>query len=84
MAISSKQIVSIVISLIVIATILPMGLGLVASAGNVLVSTVGSDGNMTSVALSTVVDPAVLTLLTVLVPILVVVSVAMYFIPKQG
>ena len=74
-----KRVIMIVISLIVIAVIFPLGLGLVSSAGSTMI-TVGNE----SVALSTLVDPAVLTLLTVLLPILAVIGIVMYFLPKGG
>lgn len=79
MAISTKQVILIVVSLIVIAVILPIGLGLVSAMGDVNVTI-----NEVATPLKELVDPTVLTLLTVLLPILVVISIAMYFIPKVG
>jgi hypothetical protein len=69
----------IVVSLIIIAVVLPIGLGLVSAMGDTYVSI-----NGTATKLSTLVDPTVLTLLTVLLPILVVVSIALYFIPRSS
>ena len=77
MADNTVKVVGIVISLIVIAVIMPLGLGLVSAAGDTMVTV-----NGTAKALSTLVDPAVLTLLTVLLPILAVIGVTMYFIQK--
>lgn len=66
------------IALIVIATVLPLGLGLVSNAGNVVINATSGE------TLAEVVDPAVLTLLTVLLPILAVIGITMYFLPRVG
>lgn len=76
---NTEDVVAIVISLIVIAVIMPLGLGMVAGAGSMNVTV----GGVTK-ALSLWVDPAVLTLLTVLLPILAVISVTMYFIKGRN
>lgn len=75
-----SDVIYIAISLIVIAIILPIGLAYIGSADSTTVTL----PNGTAVALSTVVDPAVLTLLTILLPILVVIGIIMYFIPRQN
>lgn len=77
MSSNTRDIITLVIALIVIAVIMPLGLGLVSAAGTSSVTI-----NGTAVALSTVVDPAVITLLTILLPILAVISVIMYFLPR--
>ena len=74
---SPKQVILIVVSLVVISVILPIGLGLTGAMGDVNVTINGVE-----TPLKELVDPTVLTLLTTLLPILVVVSIAMYFIPK--
>lgn len=76
--INMSNVILIAISLIVIAIVLPIGLAYIGSADNTLVTL----ANGTQVALTDVVDPAVITLLTVLLPILVVIGIVMYFIPK--
>ena len=76
--IKMQDVILIAISLIVIAIILPIGLAYIGSADLVVVTL----PNGTQVALADAVDPAVLTLLTVLLPILVVIGIIMYFIPK--
>jgi len=70
-----KQVILIAISLIVIATILPLAIGLISGAGDVII-------NADNQTLADVCDPAVLTLLTVLLPILAVISITMYFLPR--
>ena len=72
-----KQVILIAISLIVIATILPLAIGLISGAGDVIINT----QNQT---LSDVADPAVITLLTVLLPILAVIGITMYFLPRMA
>lgn len=75
MPIEIKNVIMIAVSLMVIALILPLGLGLLAGAGSTQVTI-----NGTAQAISDLVDPAVLTLLTVLIPILAVVGIAIAFI----
>jgi len=65
------------IALVVIATILPLGLGLIATAGDTII-------NADNQTLAEVVDPAVLTLLTVLLPVLAVIGITLYFLPRMG
>lgn len=72
-----KQVIMVVVSLMVIALIFPIGLGLISAAGDTIVYI-----NGTGSALSTLVDPSVLMLLTVLLPILAVIGLVMYFIPR--
>lgn len=67
----------IAIALVVIAIILPIGLVYISEAGSTTVSINGTD-----VALEDSADPAVLTLLTILLPILVVIAIVMYFLPR--
>jgi hypothetical protein len=79
MAIGVRNVITIAVSLMVIALILPLGLGLLGMAGDTLVSNVSGNTKY----LSDVIDPSVLTLLTVLIPILAVIGIAVSFI-KSG
>ena len=72
MGIGVKDVVMIAVSLMVIALILPIGLGLLAMAGSTIVN-----GTTTLVE---VLDPSVLMMLTVLIPILAVIGIAVAFI----
>lgn len=74
MGVGVKQVIMIAVSLMVIALILPLGLGLLGIAGDTIVN-----GTTT---LAEAIDPSVLTLLTVLVPILAVIGIAIAFIPR--
>ena len=74
MGIGVKQVIMIAVALMVIALIMPLGLGLLGIAGDTIVN-----GTTT---LAEAIDPAVLTLLTVLVPVLAVIGVAVAFIPR--
>ena len=75
-----KQVILVAISLVVIATILPLGLGLIAMSGETVISNISG----TVRTLADVLDPAVLTLLTVLLPVLAVIGITMYFLPKMS
>lgn len=79
MAIGVRNVITIAVSLMVIALILPLGLGLLGMAGDTLVSNVSGNAKY----LKDVIDPSVLTLLTVLIPILAVIGIAVSFI-KSG
>jgi hypothetical protein len=68
----------ITVSLIIMGVVLPIGIGLISGAGNITVAINGTD-----TAVSTLADPTVLTLLTVLVPILAIVGIAIGLIPKM-
>lgn len=68
------------IALIVIAIVLPIGLAYIGSADSTTVTL----PNGSSVALSDAVDPAIITLLTILLPILVVIAIILYFIPRSS
>jgi len=72
MGVGVKDVIMIAVSLMVIALILPLGLGLLGLAGDTVIN-----GTTT---LAEVIDPSVLTLLTVLIPILAVIGIAVSFI----
>ena len=72
MGVGVKDVIMIAVSLMVIALILPLGLGLLGLAGDTIVN-----GTTT---LAEVIDPSVLTLLTVLIPILAVIGIAVSFV----
>lgn len=74
---SMSRVILVAIALVIIAIILPIGLVYIGQAGSTTVTINGS-----AVALEDAVDPAVITLLTVLLPILVVIGIIMYFIPR--
>ena len=75
MGTSVKDVIMIAVSLMVIALILPLGLGFLGLAGDTVI-------NGTTI-LSEVIDPSVLTLLTVLIPILAVIGIAVSFIKSD-
>ena len=81
MSIGVKSVIGIAVSLMVIALILPLGLGLLGIAGDtVLVVANFTGADEAAVTLATAIDPAVLTLLTVLIPILAVIGIAVKFV----
>jgi hypothetical protein len=76
---SVKYVILVAIAMIVIAVIAPIGIGLLSGADQTMVTVNGTPQPLTTLA-----DPAVITLLTVLLPILAIVGIAMGFIPKSG
>ncbi|TET60954.1 MAG: hypothetical protein E3J52_02420 [Promethearchaeota archaeon] len=78
---SIKNVITIGVSLLVIALILPLGLGLLGLASDTIIVVYNATGlNESAITLADAIDPSVLTLLTVLVPILAVIGIAIGFI----
>lgn len=75
--IKTSDVILLVVALVVIAVVLPIGIGLISAMGETTVTI-----NNVTKTLAEIVDPTVLTLLTVLLPILSVVGIIMYFIPR--
>ena len=84
MAIGVKGVITIAVSLIVVALVLPLGLGLLAMAGSSVMTVANATGlNESAILISDVLDPSVLTLLTILIPILAVIGIAVGFISTR-
>lgn len=88
MAIGIKGVITIGISIMVIALIFPLALGLIGIAENTIIIPAiinATDDTIITpaVLLSDTVDTSVLTLLTILTPILAVIGIAISFI-KSG
>ena len=79
MAPKVENVILIAISLIVVAVIMPLALGMLGAAGDTQVT----NGTGTA-ALSDLVDGSIITLLTVLLPIIAVVGVMIHYIPNKG
>jgi len=77
MAMSIRQIIGLAVSVLVIALIMPMALVYISSIDTVEVLV----GNVTT-DLATVGDPALVTLIQVLLPIVIVVSLIIAFVPS--
>ena len=81
MALTTKDIITIAVALMIIAVIIPMSLGLLAVAGDYVVSVANATGQGEAIVyLSDVLNPAVLMILTTLLPILAVIGIAVTFI----
>lgn len=78
-----KRITELVVSLVIIAVLLPIGIGLVSVMGDIGVTYTLANGSTVTQALSELVNPTVLTLLTTLLPIIVAIGIAMYFMEKK-
>ena len=82
MAVTVKNVVMIAVSLLVIAIILPLGLGYIGIAGSYNVTWSGV-WNESATTLADVIDPSVITILTILIPILAVIGIAIGFIAMR-
>ncbi len=77
MAMSIRQIIGLAVSVLVIALIMPMALVYISS-----IDTIPVVINGTATDLGTVGDPALVTLIQVLLPIVIVVSLIIAFVPS--
>lgn len=78
MGVINKSIM-VAVSLLVVSLVLPIALIYISNAGNSSVTINGTAQTLASVA-----DPAVVTLLTVLLPILAVIGIIMYYLPRKS
>jgi len=79
-----KEIISIGISLMVVALIVPLGLGLLAISPNTILVAFNATGlNESAITMADAVDPSIITLLTILIPILAVIGIAIGFIKTR-
>ncbi len=77
MAAKIKDVILLAVALMVVAVIFPIALGLIGNAGNVIVDA------STNATLSSVVDPSIITLLTILLPIIAIIAVVLFFLPTM-
>jgi len=74
-----KRVILIAVALMVIGVIVPIAVGLIANAGNVIVDA----GNSTSAPLDQVADPSVILMIEVLIPIIAVIAIVLMFLPSK-
>ena len=79
MANDIKRVILIAVALMVIGVIVPIAVGLIANAGNVIVDA----GNSTSAPLDQVADPSVILMIEVLIPIIAVIAIVLMFLPSK-
>lgn len=77
MQFGTKSISNLVVAMILVATMFPLALGLLANAGNFIID------STTNATLADVADPSVITLLTVVVPIIGVIAIITGFLAYQ-
>ena len=75
---SSRSIIMLVISLVIVGMLLPIGLAYIGGAADTYVVV-----NGVNQTLADWVDPTVISLLTIIVPIVAVVSVLLFYIPRK-
>ncbi len=79
MANDIKRVILIAVALMVIGVILPIAVGLVANAGNVVIN---NTVNATNPRLSNIADPSVVLMIEVLIPIIAVIAIVLMFLPR--
>ena len=72
-----KKVILIAVALMVIGIIIPIAVGLIASAGDVVVN-VSSGATLSDVA-----DPSVVLMIEVLIPIIAVIAIILMFLPTK-
>jgi hypothetical protein len=84
-----ETVIMIAVSLMVVAIIIPLAIGLVSVADlttfnytGITNSTTGETGQIET-TLGSAADPSVITILTVLLPIVAIIGILMYYIPKR-
>lgn len=69
------------VSLIIVALIFPLALGLLGIAGDTILVAYNATGlNESAITMADAVDPAVMTLVSVLIPILAIIGIAIGYI----
>lgn len=76
--ISARNIIEIVLSLVILAVALPIALIYIVDIGNFTMLV-----NGVNVTLSDVINPAVLTLLTVVLPIVIAIVIMLSYLPSK-
>ena len=84
MARDLKRIIMIAVALMVIGIIIPIAVGLIANAGNAIIST-NTTVNATNpiTKLSDVADASVVLMIEVLIPIIAVIAIVLMFLPTK-
>ena len=77
MANDIKRVILIAVALMVIGIIIPIAIGLIAGAGDVVVD------STTNATLSEVADPSVVLMIEVLIPIIAVIAIVLMFLPTK-
>ena len=82
-----KDVILLAVALMVVAVIFPIALGLIGGAGSSPFSYMSypygnSTGVLVSGTLADVIDPSVITMLTILLPIIAIIAVVLFFLPK--
>ena len=77
MASDIKRVILIAVALMVIGIIIPIAVGLIAGAGDVVVD------STTNATLSQVADPSVVLMIEVLIPIIAVIAIVLMFLPTK-
>lgn len=72
-----KNVIMMVVSLLVVALMLPQGIGYIAHMGDTMIVI-----NGTTHLLKTIIDPSVLTILQVVIPIVVAIGIMLAFLPS--
>jgi hypothetical protein len=77
-----ETVIMIAVSLMVVAIIIPLSIGLISVADQTVFNYTGASGS-TQTTLGNAADPAVITILTVLLPIVAIIGILMYYIPNR-
>ncbi len=82
MAKDIKRVIMIAVALMVIGIIIPIAIGLIAGAGDVVIIA-NTTVNETSRTLADIADPSIVLMIEVLIPIIAVIAIVLLFLPTK-
>ena len=82
MAKDIKKVILIAVALMVIGIIIPIAIGLIAGAGDVVIIA-NTSVNGSTTRLSDVADPSIVLMIEVLIPIIAVIAIVLLFLPTK-
>jgi len=76
------------VSLVIVGILLPIGIGYISTMGDTMVTLVNTTANASpstyQVPLSSIADPAVITITTIILPIIVAIGIALAYLKRSG
>lgn len=77
-----KNVILLAVALMIVAVIFPIALGLIGLSADTIIGGTNNSVNGTDRSLAEIVDPSIITLLTVLLPIIAIIAIVLFFLPK--
>lgn len=78
-----NKIISIAFTLVLLGILLPIGLNYLLSMPSMQVPNLATADPTDTVAFSTLLDGSLITIITVVIPLMIILGIAIYYIPKM-